>query len=92
MQDEKVIRTRDFLFVPMLLWASLVMWGELLGLPGWTSWILYILLVVNAGAIFYFIKLTSLEALAYAKLPIICVCLMMASSLGRFVYAMATGN
>lgn len=92
MHDEQIIRTRDLLFVPFTIVAILVMWGGLWGLPGWLDWILYLLLILDSAALAVFIKRTSLDSLAASRLPIVLVCVMMASSLGRFFYAMATGD
>ncbi len=92
LDDERILRLRDGLFLSLSLLIILVMWGGLWGLPLWTSVIVYILVALNAMAILHIVRLTGLDAVATSPLPIATVIAMVLCSLVRMFWAIMYGD
>lgn len=92
MEDNKVIRTRNLLLIAFAALGLAAMWANVIGIEGAMSAVVHILLVVCAGALVYFVKLTGLDSLTTTPIPLILIGVLVVAALARFIYAMSYGD
>lgn len=92
LDDTRVFQVRNVLLVTFALLGMSIMWGNVIGLAGALSIFVHLLLVVNAGALVYFIKVTGFDSLMNTPLAMILIGVMAVASIARFIYAMSYGD
>ncbi len=83
--DMRPMRIRDALFIWMALLVITVIWADAWGLPTWAHVCTYVLAFATVIPLVRYTRMTGIDTLGLALVPVIAVVIMMAASIGRFV-------